>query len=108
MGMTGLACQPTTNTMARRCRDTKRQKRCIGSIRDLEYHRFLPGTCHRVSHRHLRRYLDDFCYRLNRRAWERQLPLPWFRDYVAAPRVTYAQLTASAHYRIFIESLSGL
>ncbi len=30
--------------------------------------RFLLGTYHGVSHKHLQRYLDEFCYRFNRRA----------------------------------------
>jgi len=36
---------------------------------------FLLGTCHGVSSRYLQRYLNEFCYRFNRREWEAQLPL---------------------------------
>ncbi len=37
--------------------------------------RFLLGTFHGVSATHLQEYLDEFCYRFNRRVWEKQLPL---------------------------------
>jgi len=35
---------------------------------------FLNGTFHGVSHRYLQEYLDEFCYRYNRRFWEPELP----------------------------------
>lgn len=35
--------------------------------------RFLQGTHHREAPRHLQRFLDEFCYRLNRRWHEAQL-----------------------------------
>ena len=37
--------------------------------------KFLNGTFHGVSSRYLQSYLDEFCYRFNRRFWEPQLPL---------------------------------
>jgi transposase-like protein len=37
--------------------------------------KFLYGTFHGVSSRYLQEYLDEFCYRFNRRFWEPQLPL---------------------------------
>lgn len=37
--------------------------------------KFLNGTYHGVSCRYLQEYLDEFCYRFNRRFWEQQLPL---------------------------------
>jgi transposase-like protein len=37
--------------------------------------RFLLGTFHGVSAKYLQEYLDEFCYRFNRRTWEKQLPL---------------------------------
>ena len=46
--------------------------------------RFLLGTYHGVSHRHLQRYLDEFCYRFNRRTWEPQLPMRLLRACVTA------------------------
>jgi len=36
---------------------------------------FLLGTYHGVSSRYLQEYLNEFCYRFNRRGWEAQLPL---------------------------------
>ena len=36
--------------------------------------RFLLGTYHGVSSKYLQEYLDEFCYRFNRRFWEPQLP----------------------------------
>lgn len=36
---------------------------------------FLNGTFHGVSSRYLQEYLDEFCYRFNRRFWEPELPL---------------------------------
>ena len=36
--------------------------------------RFLLGTYHGVSSSYLQEYLNEFCYRFNRRQWEPQLP----------------------------------
>lgn len=36
---------------------------------------FLNGTFHGVSSQYLQEYLDEFCYRFNRRFWEPELPL---------------------------------
>lgn len=36
--------------------------------------RFLLGTFHGVSAKYLQEYLNEFCYRFNRRLWEEQLP----------------------------------
>lgn len=35
---------------------------------------YLLGTYHGVSDRYVQEYLDEFCYRLNRRFWEEQIP----------------------------------
>lgn len=37
--------------------------------------KFINGTFHGVSSQYLQEYLDEFCYRFNRRFWEAQLPL---------------------------------
>ncbi len=34
---------------------------------------FISGTYHGLGHKHLQRYLDEFCYRFNRRQFRRQL-----------------------------------
>ncbi len=36
---------------------------------------FINGTFHGVSSEYLQEYLDEFCYRFNRRFWEPELPL---------------------------------
>ena len=36
---------------------------------------FVNGTFHGVSFKYLQEYLDEFCYRFNRRFWEAELPL---------------------------------
>lgn len=36
--------------------------------------KFLNGTFHGVSGSYLQEYLDEFCYRFNRRFWENELP----------------------------------
>ena len=36
---------------------------------------FNNGTFHGVSSTYLQEYLDEFCYRFNRRFWEPELPL---------------------------------
>jgi transposase-like protein len=42
----------------------------IGNVK-----KFLNGTFHGVSLDYLQEYLDEFCYRFNRRFWEPELPL---------------------------------
>ena len=37
--------------------------------------KFVNGTFHGVSSNYLQEYLDEFCYRFNRRFWEPELPL---------------------------------
>ncbi len=54
--------------------------------------RFLLGTYHGVSHKHLQSYLDEFCYRFNRRAWEKQIPMRLLTACIFATPITYADL----------------
>ena len=44
--------------------------------------RFLLGTFHGTSKRYLQDYLNEFCYRFNRRFWEAQIPNRLFRLFV--------------------------
>lgn len=60
------------------------------------FKRWTLNTFHSVSAKHLQAYLDEFCYRLNRR-WQRS---DLFRRILNrclrfTPRITYAQLIAS-------------
>lgn len=55
--------------------------------------RFLLGTYHGVSSRHLQSYLDEFCYRFNRRFVEPQLFSRLLTACVSATPFTYAAIT---------------
>ena len=54
--------------------------------------RFLLGTYHGVSHKHMQRYLDEFCYRFNRRSWEKQITLRLLTACITAAPITYTEL----------------
>ena len=54
--------------------------------------RFLVGTHHGVSHKHLQRYLDEFCYRFNRRAWGKQMTSRLLTACISAAPIIYAGL----------------
>jgi len=41
-------------------------------IRNLK--RFLMGTFHGVKGKFLQEYINEFCYRFNRRSWESKIP----------------------------------
>lgn len=56
--------------------------------------RFVLGTYHGVSHKHLQRYLDEFCYRFNRRSWEKQLTSRLMAACLYANPITFAELKA--------------
>ena len=56
--------------------------------------RYLLGTYHGVSHKHLQRYLDEFCYRFNRRSWEKQMTDRLLTACINANPITFAELTA--------------
>lgn len=53
--------------------------------------KFLNGTFHGVSSRYLQEYLDEFCYRFNRRFWEPELPLRLLNAYLAHISVKIAE-----------------
>ncbi len=55
---------------------------------------FLLGTYHGVSHKYLQSYLDEFCYRFNRRSWEPTLTSRLLTACLTATPVTLAELKA--------------
>jgi len=54
---------------------------------------FIGGTHHGLDKKHLQAYLDEFCYRFNRRVWQPQLFGRLLSACVSGPIVTYAELT---------------
>ena len=46
---------------------------------------FINGTFHGVSSKCLQEYLDEFCYRFNRRFWEPELPLRLLNACLCSP-----------------------
>ena len=54
----------------------------------------LRGVHHGVSNKHLQRYLDEFCYRFNRRFWEGQLFYRLATACVNSTSTTLAELKA--------------
>ena len=57
--------------------------------------RFLLGTYHGVSSKHLQNYLDEFCYRFNRRFMEPQLFSRLLTACVCSDPFTYAAIIAA-------------
>ena len=55
---------------------------------------FINGTFHGVSSNCLQEYLDEFCYRFNRRFWEPQLPLRLLNACLAHVPVRVAEFHA--------------
>jgi len=54
---------------------------------------FLLGTFHGIGRKHLQAYLDEFCYRFNRRYWEHQLFDRLVTACVNCRGICYAELT---------------
>ncbi len=54
---------------------------------------FCLGTYHRFGKKHLQAYLDEFCYRFNRRFWENQLFDRLLAACINCEKITYAELT---------------
>ncbi len=54
---------------------------------------FCLGTYHRFGRKHLQAYLDEFCYRFNRRLWEDQLFDRLLTACTNCESTTYAELT---------------
>jgi transposase-like protein len=53
---------------------------------------YLLGTLHGVGKKHLQEYLDEFCYRFNRRNWEAQIFERLVTACVHSKGVTYSEL----------------
>jgi len=54
---------------------------------------FLLGTFHGIGEKHLQTYLDEFCFRFNRRRWQGQLFDRLVTACAASKGVTYSELT---------------
>ncbi|MCX6354559.1 MAG: IS1595 family transposase [Candidatus Aureabacteria bacterium] len=54
---------------------------------------FVTGTFHGLDKKHLQRYLDEFCYRFNRRYHEKELFDRLLLACANAPHVNYDELT---------------
>lgn len=54
---------------------------------------FITGTFHGLDEKHLQQYLDEFCYRFNRRQYEQELFDHLLSACAEAPPLTYAELT---------------
>lgn len=55
---------------------------------------FMAGTYHGLDKKHLQAYLDEFCYRFNRRVWQSQIFGRLLSACVNGPIVTFAELTS--------------
>ena len=53
---------------------------------------FVQGTFHGLDELHLQRYLDEFCWRFNRRHRTDRIFFDLLRSVVSAPKATYADL----------------
>jgi len=53
---------------------------------------FVQGTFHGLDSLHLQRYLDEFCWRFNRRHRTRSIFYDLLRTTISAPRASYAEL----------------
>jgi len=53
---------------------------------------FILGTFHGIGRKHLQAYLDEFCYRFNRRNWEFQLFDRLATACVASKSVAFSEL----------------
>jgi hypothetical protein len=56
--------------------------------------RFLLGTHHKVEQKHLKHYVAEFNYRLNRRTMEPDLMVRLLRACICTQTITYKQLVA--------------
>ena len=54
---------------------------------------FILGTYHGLDRKHIQSYLDEYCFRFNRRRWNRQLFDRLLMAGVSSKGLTYAELT---------------
>jgi len=54
---------------------------------------FCLGTYHRFGRKHLQSYLDEYCYRFNRRFWEDQLFDRLLSACINCENASYAEIT---------------
>jgi len=54
---------------------------------------FVMGTFHGLKEKHLQRYLNEFCYRFNRRKFTLQIFNRSLFSCILAPKISYAELT---------------
>ncbi|MEI8183889.1 MAG: IS1595 family transposase, partial [Desulfomonile sp.] len=54
----------------------------------------IRGVYKGVANKHLQRYLDEFCYRFNRRFWEDQLFDRLLCSCLSTPTITFSELKA--------------
>lgn len=54
---------------------------------------FIEGTYHGLDKKHLQSYLDEYCYRFNRRFWQNQLFDRLLTACINIRAITYAELT---------------
>lgn len=55
---------------------------------------FVAGTFHGLDQKHLQRYLDEFCYRFNRRFFEGELFNRILKSCACSDKINYTELTA--------------
>ena len=53
---------------------------------------FVQGTFHGINELHLQRYLDEFCWRFNRRNRTDKIFFDLLRTIISSPKATYAEL----------------
>ena len=67
----------------------------------------IRGVYRGVSNKHLQRYLDEFCYRFNRRFWEDQLFGRVLCACLNTPTITYSELKAWAFFEKLLDAPCG-
>jgi len=79
-------------TMTKMDSETLNKELCCASLAVSHAKRLFKGTFHHFCKIHLQRYLDEFCYRWNRRHLEKQLASHLLTACVLHPPVTYTAI----------------